>query len=36
MKKEVIEFVYYCLTYRKSKIEHQKLSELMQPLSIPE
>lgn len=35
MKKEVVEVVYVSLTYYKSKIEHQKLSDLMQPLSIP-
>lgn len=26
MKKEVVEFVYVCLTCQKLKIEHQKLS----------
>jgi hypothetical protein len=36
MKKDVAEFVYSCLTCQKSKIEHQKPSGLMQPLSIPE
>ena len=36
MKKEISEFVYSCLIFQKSKIEHQKLSGLMQPLSIPE
>ena len=36
MKKDVAEFVYSCLTCQKSKIEHQKSSGLMQPLSIPE
>lgn len=36
MKKEVTEFVYACLTCQKSKIEHQKSSGLMQPLSSPE
>ena len=35
MKKENVEFVHYCLTCRKSKIEHQKSSSLLQPLSIP-
>lgn len=34
-KKDVVEFVYTCLTCQKSKIEHQKQSGLMQPLSIP-
>ena len=33
---EVDGFVYACLTCHKSKIEHQKLLGLMQPLSIPE
>ena len=36
MKKDIAEFVYSCLTCQKSKIEHQKPSGLMQPLSIPE
>lgn len=36
LKKEVVEFVYACLTCQKSKIEHHKLLVLMQPLSIPE
>jgi len=36
MKKEIVEFVYACLVCQKSKIEHQKLSGLMQPLFIPE
>ena len=35
MKKGVIEFVYACLVYQKSKIEHQKLSGLMQSLFVP-
>lgn len=34
VKKDVAEFVYSCLACQKSKIEHQKLYELMQPLSI--
>jgi hypothetical protein len=33
MKKEVVEFVYACLTCQKTKIEHQTSSGLMQPLS---
>ena len=36
MKRDVAEFVYSCLVCQKSKIEHQKPSGLMQPLSIPE
>ena len=36
MKKEVVEFIYACLTCQKSKIEHQKPAGLMQPLEIPE
>ena len=36
MKKEIAEFVYTCLVYQKSKIEHQKLSGLMQPLFVLE
>lgn len=36
MKKDIAEFVYSCLTYHKSKIEHHKSSGLMQSLSIPE
>ncbi|XP_050877515.1 uncharacterized protein LOC127081286 [Lathyrus oleraceus] len=36
MKKEIAEFVYSCLICQKSKIEHQKPSGLLQPLSIPE
>ena len=34
MKKEVVKFVYACLTCQKSKMEHQKLLGLMQPLNI--
>jgi len=33
MKKDITEFVYACLICQKSKIEHQKPSDLMQPLS---
>lgn len=33
-KKEVVEFIYDCLTCHKSKIEHQKSYGLMQPLNI--
>lgn len=29
MKKEVASFVYACLTYQKSKVEHQKSLGLM-------
>jgi hypothetical protein len=36
MKKEIAEFVYACLVCQKSKIEHQKLSGLMQPLFVLE
>lgn len=36
MKKDVAEFLYSCLTCQKSKIDHYKPFELMQPLSIPE
>lgn len=36
MKKEVAEFVYACLTCKKSKIEHQKSLGLMQLLIISE
>lgn len=36
MKKEIVSFVYSCLTCQKSKIENQKSYGLMQPLSIPE
>ncbi|XP_073222416.1 uncharacterized protein [Cicer arietinum] len=36
MKIDVAEFVYACLTFQNSKVEHQKPSSLMQPLSIPE
>lgn len=36
MKNEVVEFVYACLTFQKSKVEHQKSSGLMQLLSILE
>jgi len=35
MKKDIAEFVYACLVCQKSKIEHQKLSSLMQPLFVP-
>lgn len=36
MKKDIVEFVYSCFTCHKSKVEHQKSSELIQSLSIPE
>lgn len=36
MKKDVVEFVYSCLTCQKSKIKHQKSPSLMQPLCISE
>jgi len=36
IKKDIAEFVYACLVCRKSKIEHQKPSGLMQPLFLPE
>ena len=36
MKRDVVEFVYACLTCQKSNIEHQKPSGLMQTLSIPD
>lgn len=36
MNKDVVEFVYYCLTCQKYKIEHQKPSGLVQPSSILE
>lgn len=34
MKEDIVEFVYSCLTFQKSKFEHQKLLGLMQPLNI--
>jgi hypothetical protein len=36
MKKEVAEFVYACLVCQKSKVEHQKPSDLLQPMFVPE
>jgi len=36
MKKDIAEFVYACLICQKSKIEHQKLSGLMQPFFVSE
>src|ERR1051325_10548969 len=36
MKKDNAEFVYSCLIYQKSKIEHLKPSGLLHLLSIPE
>lgn len=36
MKRDIAQFVYSCLTFQKSKIEHKKPSGLMQPLDIPE
>lgn len=35
MNTNVSEFFYSCLSCQKSKIEHQKPSGLMQPLSFP-
>lgn len=36
MKRDIAHFLYACLTYQQSKVEHQKPSCLMQPLEIPE
>ncbi|KAI5422008.1 hypothetical protein KIW84_045455 [Lathyrus oleraceus] len=36
MKEEIVEFVYACLNFQKSKVKHQKLLGLMQLMSIPE
>ncbi|MCH89977.1 retrotransposon protein, partial [Trifolium medium] len=36
MKKDVAEFVYACLICQKSKVEHQKPSDLLQPMFVPE
>nr|KYP69549.1 Retrotransposable element Tf2 [Cajanus cajan] len=36
MKKDIAAFVSACLVCQKAKIEHQKPSGLLQPLSIPE
>lgn len=36
MKKEVVEFVYACLTFHKSNIEYLNPLGMMQSLSIPE
>lgn len=35
MKKDIVDFVYACLTWQKSNIENQKPLGLMQPLDIP-
>lgn len=34
MKRDIMLFVYACLTFQKSKIEHQKSSGMIQPLDI--
>lgn len=34
MKKEIVEFVYACMTCQKSKVEQRKSLGSMQPLSI--
>ena len=36
IKSYVARFVYACLTYQKSKVEHQKPAGLLQPLEVPE
>lgn len=36
MKRDIVQFVYSCLICQRSKVEHQKLYGLMQPLEIPE
>lgn len=36
MKREVVEFMYACLTCHKSKVKHQKPLGLLELLSIPE
>ncbi|MCI50717.1 hypothetical protein A2U01_0071961, partial [Trifolium medium] len=35
MKRRIFEFVYACLVCQKSKIEHQKPSDLLQLMFIP-
>src|SRR4051812_40452413 len=34
MKRDIIQFVYACLTCQKLKVEHQKPTRLMQPLEV--
>lgn len=36
IEREITEFVSKCLTYKRVKVEHQKLSGLLQPLEILE
>ena len=36
MKKEIAQYVHTCLTCQQVKTEHQKPSNLLQPLEIPE
>ena len=36
MKKDIVEFVAKCLICQQVKVEHQRPSGLLQPLSIPE
>ncbi|XP_058741055.1 uncharacterized protein LOC131613397 [Vicia villosa] len=36
MKRDVVQFVYACLTCQKSKVIHQKRVGLMKPLEVPE
>jgi len=36
LKRDVAQFVYACLTYQKSKVEHQKPTGLLTPLDVPE
>ena len=35
MKSDVARFVYACLTFHKSKVEHQKHVGLMEPFEVP-
>jgi len=36
LKRDVAQFVYACLIFQKSKVEHQKPTGLLTPLDVPE
>jgi len=36
LKRDVAQFVYSCLIFQKSKVEHQKPARLLTPLHVPE
>ena len=36
MKKDIVEYVFKCLTCQQVKVEHQVQSDLLNPIPIPQ